>query len=159
MPSRPIANAGQQQIVGANSQVTLDASKSVDKDGTIVSYLWTQVKGPKVLLAHPNNIKSIFLPPAVDKDTVLVFRLVVKDNSGFIDFDTVGVKILRKVDNSLRQENNTARIQTETTILLQIMESKCEILPELGLDGKEIFLNEKNLKLSCLKKIQYLLTG
>ena len=34
LPSRPIANAGQQQIVGANSQVTLDASKSVDKDGT-----------------------------------------------------------------------------------------------------------------------------
>ena len=113
LPSRPIANAGQQQIVGANSQVTLDASKSLDNDGTIVSYLWTQVKGPKVLLAHPDKIKSMFLPPAVDKDTVLVFRLVVKDNSGLIDFDTVGVKIL-KVDNSLRQENNTARIQTET---------------------------------------------
>jgi hypothetical protein len=113
LPSRPIANAGQQQIVGANSQVTLDASKSLDNDGTIVSYLWTQVKGPKVLLAHPDKIKSMFLPPAVDKDTVLVFRLVVKDNTGLIDFDTVGVKIL-KVDNSLRQENNTARIQTET---------------------------------------------
>ena len=39
-----------------------------------------------------------------------------------------------------------------------MMESKCEILPELGLDGEEIFLNEKNLILSCLKKIQYLLT-
>jgi hypothetical protein len=113
LPGRPIANAGQQQIVGANSQVTLDASKSLDNDGTIVSYLWTQVKGPKVLLAHPDKIKSMFQPPAVDKDTVLVFRLVVKDNSGLIDFDTVGVKIL-KVDNSLRQENNTARIQTET---------------------------------------------
>ena len=104
---------GRQQIVGANSQVTLDASKSLDNDGTIVSYLWTQVKGPKVLLAHPDKIKSMFLPPAVDKDTVLVFRLVVKDNSGLIDFDTVGVKIL-KLDNSLGQENNTARIQTET---------------------------------------------
>lgn len=112
LPIRPIANAGQQQIVGANSQVTLDASKSIDNDGTIVSYLWTQVKGPKVLLGHPDKIKSIFRAPDIDKDIVLVFRLVVRDNSGLIDSDTVGVTIPKT--DELRQENNSARIQTET---------------------------------------------
>ena len=113
LPSRPIANAGQEQIAGSNSQITLDASKSIDNDGTIVSYLWGQVKGPKVLLNHPDKIKSTFQAPGLDKDTILIFRLVVKDNNGLIDSDTVGVKIL-KVDESLRQENNTAGIQTKT---------------------------------------------
>jgi K319-like protein/Big-like domain-containing protein/calcineurin-like phosphoesterase family protein len=113
LPSRPIANAGQEQIASSNSQVTLDASKSIDTDGTIVSYVWTQVKGPKVLLAHPDKIQSTFQPPVLDKDTVLIFRLIVKDNSGLIDSDTIGVKIL-KVNESLWQENKTARIQTET---------------------------------------------
>ena len=90
----------------------MDASKSIDNDGTIVSYVWTQVKGPKVLLANPDKIQSTFQPPVLDNDTVLIFRLVVKDNTGLIDSDTVGVKIL-KVDESSRQENNTAGIQTD----------------------------------------------
>ena len=113
LPSRPIANAGQERIAGSNSQIMLDASKSMDNDGTLVSYLWSQVKGPKVLLNHPDKIKSTFQAPGFDKDTILIFRLVVKDNDGLIDTDTVGVKIL-KVDNSLRQENSTAGIQTES---------------------------------------------
>lgn len=112
LPSRPVADAGQQQIVSANSQVTLDASKSIDNDGTIVSYLWTQVKGPKVLLAHPDKIKSTFQSPVDDKDTILIFRLVVKDNSGMINSDTVGVKILEVDENSV-QGNKTAGIQLD----------------------------------------------
>ncbi|MGI8834452.1 MAG: PKD domain-containing protein [Nitrososphaeraceae archaeon] len=87
----------------------MDAKKSIDNDGTIISYLWSQVRGPKVLLNHPDKIKSTFQAPGLDKDTILIFRLVVKDNNGLIDSDTVGVKIL-KVYESWRQENNTAGI-------------------------------------------------
>ena len=49
-------------------------------------------RGPKVLLNHPDKIKSTFQAPGLDKYTVLIFRLVVKDNNGLTDSDTVGVK-------------------------------------------------------------------
>jgi K319-like protein len=116
--SQPIANAGQQQIASSNSQVTLDASKSIDNDGTIISYLWTQVKGPKVLLAHPDKIKSTFQSPVVDNDTILIFRLVVKDNSGMNNSDTVGVKIV-KVDESSVKGNKTAGIQLDKGVKMR----------------------------------------
>jgi hypothetical protein len=109
LPSRPIANAGQDQITISNSLVTLDASKSTDKDGRVVSYLWSQVQGPKVLLNHPDKAKPTFQSPSLNTDTIIAFRLVVKDNNGLVDSDTVGVKVL-KAAQSLRQDNSTIRI-------------------------------------------------
>jgi hypothetical protein len=107
-PTRPIANAGQDQVTAPNSLVTLDASKSSDKDGRIVSYLWLQVKGPKLLLNHPDEVKPSFQSPALDTNTLLVFRLIVKDSNGFVDSDTVGVKVLKAAQFSSHY-NSTVR--------------------------------------------------
>jgi hypothetical protein len=106
MPSRPIANAGQDRITSFNSLVTLDATKSIDKDGRIVSYLWSQVSGPKVFLNHPETAKPSFQSPDLDKDSLLAFRLLVKDNNGFVDSDSVVVKVLKE-DRSWRKDNST----------------------------------------------------
>ena len=58
-----MADAGQQKIASPGSKVTLDASKSIDSDGSIISSLWTQVKGPRVILADPDKAKSTFQSP------------------------------------------------------------------------------------------------
>src|SRR4030095_7464181 len=44
----PKAEAGRNQKAPANTEVTLDGSKSSDEDGKLVSYKWEQTDGPKV---------------------------------------------------------------------------------------------------------------
>ena len=79
----PVANAGTNQTVNENTTgVTLDGSHSYDRDGKIVSYLWTQLSGPSVVLSNPNSATTTFTAPSVTKDTSLTFRLTVKDDSG-----------------------------------------------------------------------------
>ena len=87
----PVADAGRDQTVDANTQVTLSGSGS-DADGTIVSYRWTQTSGTSVLLTGSNTRTASFTAPDVDSDEDLVFQLTVTDNGGASDTDTVTVR-------------------------------------------------------------------
>lgn len=60
----------------------LDASSSLDEDGTVVAYEWRQVAGPVVELAGADTALASFVAPQVDVETTLLFRLVVTDDRG-----------------------------------------------------------------------------
>jgi hypothetical protein len=71
----------------------LNASKSYDPDGKVISYLWTQISVPIVVLSTPNSASTTFTAPSVTKDTSLTFRLTVKDNGGASSNATTGVLV------------------------------------------------------------------
>lgn len=76
----PIADAGADREVTANSNVTLDGSASSDPDGQVVGYLWTQSGGTPVEIYDPASSLTSFVAPSGDLPTTLTFELHVWDN-------------------------------------------------------------------------------
>ena len=87
----PIAIAGEDQIVGVNDFVTLDGSASTDSDGTISSYLWSQISGQAVTLSAVNEAITTFTAPT--QEDILVFELLVFDEFGGTSSDTTSILI------------------------------------------------------------------
>ena len=87
----PVAIAGEDQIVGFNDPVTLDGSLSSDSDGTISSYLWSQISGQSVTLSVANEAITTFTAPT--QEDILVFELLVSDELGGSSSDTTSILI------------------------------------------------------------------
>ena len=89
----PIANAGADRSVLGGATVSLSGLGSIDPDGTIDQYRWTQTAGAATNLTTLASEAS-FQVPLVAVDTVLTFRLVVTDNRGGVSSpDTVDVVV------------------------------------------------------------------
>tara|TARA_B100000700_G_scaffold29187_1_gene28068 strand:+ start:2443 stop:4149 length:1707 start_codon:yes stop_codon:yes gene_type:complete len=97
----PIADAGPDQSVGFAELVILDGSASVDTDGNIETYQWTQISGSVVELSSPDEQVTTFTSP--ENQNILLFELVVVDNFGDSSMDTVSVVVL---DNTASTENH-----------------------------------------------------
>lgn len=87
----PIANAGPNQSI-ATSSATLNGTGSSDPDGTIASYLWTQVG------TTPNTATIVSATSATTSITGLIagvytFNLQVTDNGGAINSDQVQITV------------------------------------------------------------------
>jgi hypothetical protein len=90
----PIAGAGADQNVSEGSEVTLDATASMDADDGIGSYSWLQVQGPQVVLSDPQSATPHFTAPDVGREGAsLVFELTVTDAGGLQDTDTCAVTV------------------------------------------------------------------
>ena len=89
----PIAHAGEDQVAQIGEIITLDASKSYDPNGSIVSYEWLQLSGPNVSITNLNSISATFTVPEVTMSTTLSFKLTVIDNDGEIGSDQVNIII------------------------------------------------------------------
>lgn len=91
----PQANAGADQTVDEGAVVvTLDGSASLDIDGNIASYLWTQSSGPAVTLSGAASDQPTFTAPNVESDGVsLTFNLTVTDTGGLKNTDSCIVNI------------------------------------------------------------------
>lgn len=91
----PVANAGSDQIVAMNSNVVLDATDSVDPDGTIKQYHWSFVRsipaGTAIILTSSNKAKTSFT--ATGTASKLVFELKVTDNLKVSSSDLVNVTV------------------------------------------------------------------
>ncbi len=90
----PTANAGPDQSVDEQSAVSLNATGSTDSDGTIASYAWTQTAGTVVALTGANTATPSFTAPAVSASgETLTFQVLVTDNDGATDTDTVDIQV------------------------------------------------------------------
>ena len=88
--SAPTANAGIDQIITLPvNSVNLNGSGSTDSDGTIASYTWEFVSGPSNV--DPNDVVSPSAGGLVAG--TYVFKLVVTDNDGATDDDTVSITV------------------------------------------------------------------
>jgi len=80
----PTVDAGDEQLVPEFSSVELVGMAS-DSDGTIASYVWTQLSGTNVTLTNANTQTVSFNAPSTEAELIinLEFRLTVTDNDGF----------------------------------------------------------------------------
>lgn len=88
----PVADAGDDQTVDENTQVTLDGTGSSDPDGDELSFAWEQVDGPAVDVEDADTATPTFTAPAVETDTELTFELTVSDGNAS-DSDRVGIVV------------------------------------------------------------------
>jgi len=95
----PIASAGSNQTVIVSSSVTLDGSSSTDPDGTIELYSWSQTAGTTVVLSSTSDAEVSFTAPEVVDS--LSFTLTVTDNDGATSAETVYVKTVQGVNNTV----------------------------------------------------------
>ena len=82
--SNPVADAGPDLVADSGDFVTIDASESEDRDGTITSVVWTQAAGPTVTLDTTDPLRPTFTAPAIAADTreTVTFRMVPTDDDG-----------------------------------------------------------------------------
>lgn len=90
----PNAVAGSSQSVASGAQVTLNGSASNDPNGDALTFEWQQTGGPAVTLSSANSAQAQFTAPSVQSDTLLQFRLAVRDPAGLSDVASTTVTIL-----------------------------------------------------------------
>jgi hypothetical protein len=89
---KPVAFAGGDFNLNENEPGTLDGSLSYDDENASLSYFWTAP--PEVTLSSNTIAKPEFTAPAVHRDSVLVFTLIVNDGTRNSEPDEVQVTIL-----------------------------------------------------------------
>jgi RHS repeat-associated protein len=87
----PIADAGPDKFVGLASNSTSLTGIGTDSDGTITSYLWTQVSGPNTAVLSESTMASASISSLVVG--TYVFRLTVTDNDGATGIDEVTIMV------------------------------------------------------------------
>jgi hypothetical protein len=104
----PIADAGSDSIVNEGSSISLNASKSIDPDGIILSYIWKQNPHPLITLGDAETKIWTFTAPSVSSDTTFTFKLTVSDNNGLTATDSTNVlvKDVSTSSPSLSSSNN-----------------------------------------------------
>lgn len=89
----PTADAGSDQTVNKNDQVTLQGDGS-DPDGDALYYHWSQIDGPIVELSDVNDQNASFDTTAMSRSSgVLRFQLTVTDGYGGLARDSVVIKV------------------------------------------------------------------
>ena len=87
----PVAYAGDDLTVNPGAPVRLDGSGSVDPDGDILTFAWTQTQGTQVTLSDAGYVQPSFTAPW--QPGPLVFRLTVTNPGGLSASDEVTVTV------------------------------------------------------------------
>lgn len=90
----PVANAGSDGTIKADSTFLLNGSGSYDSDGTIVAYKWEKLDGPG-RFNFVNNAAGETVVNGLDTG-LYVFRLTVTDNDGLTGNDTMRLQVQPK---------------------------------------------------------------
>ncbi len=108
-----MADAGPDLVENVNTGVMLDGSGSVDLDGNVLGYNWTQTAGTPVTLDDPSAVQTSFTAPA--EAGVLEFTLEVDNGFGETDSDTVTVTIEDVAVTGLNAANDSPTEIGQTT--------------------------------------------
>jgi hypothetical protein len=97
-PSRLVIDNARIAIVGADQTVNeqtlvMLAGSGTDSDGSVASYLWTQLAGPSVTSTNPNNASTNFDSPAAMSALTVMFQLTVIDDEGAAIADSVVITV------------------------------------------------------------------
>ena len=87
----PIAHAGPDGVMAVNGTAQLDGRSSSDVDGDALTYEWSQVSGPSVIINNANGARANVLAPG--SAGTLVFRLTVTDSSNASHSDTATIEV------------------------------------------------------------------
>ncbi len=90
----PSANAGADIIAGEADVIELDGSQSSDSDGSISSYRWRQVSGPRASFRVDDAATAQIQVPLVASATELILELRVIDDDGASATDRARVEVL-----------------------------------------------------------------
>lgn len=97
----PVSNAGVDQSKSAGvTSVNLDGAASYDLDGTITTYLWTQVSGDAATITTPNVVATSIT--GLSDNNTYVFRLTVTDNDTQQHSDDIIITISNFTPNVLQ---------------------------------------------------------
>lgn len=89
----PVADAGPDiKVYSPINEVQLDGSNSVDRDGEIISYGWSQLSGPNTAVMSSANSAITDVTGLIIGD--YKFRLTVVDDENAISHDDINVSIL-----------------------------------------------------------------
>ncbi|PCI52541.1 MAG: hypothetical protein COB45_12465 [Gammaproteobacteria bacterium] len=116
----PSANAGVDKTVEENSEVSL-IGMGTDSDGTIVSYSWYQTAGTVVTISNANTANASFTTPEISVDETLIFQLIVTDNDGATNNDTVEVVV-----NKTTSTVTTQHVNSESNVVLSAQKMNVE---------------------------------
>jgi len=100
----PTANAGNDQSVEELTTVNLAGTGS-DSDGNIVSFNWTQTSGPSVSLTNISSATTSFIAPNINSSTIFTFQLMVTDDDGASDTDSISITVNPASTDSNELEN------------------------------------------------------
>jgi chitinase len=87
----PEAGTDSELVTLGGERLTLDGRNSVDLDGNLVSYKWTQTGGRAVQLQGADSPQASFEVPG--STSTLRFALAVTDDQGATATDTVTVQV------------------------------------------------------------------
>lgn len=89
----PVARAGSDRTVLAQSPLQLQGDASSDSGGSISRYSWVQQAGPAVIFSDTTSATPLVSLPSLSSDTELQFALTVEDSYGASDTDTVAITV------------------------------------------------------------------
>ena len=87
----PVADAGPDQLLVLPTNSAVLPGSGSDEDGTIVSYLWSQVSGPSQSVMSGENTDTLTVTNLVEG--AYVYRLTVTDNDDLFGSDLVSVVV------------------------------------------------------------------
>ena len=121
----PDADAGVDQVETEGETMQLDATSSTD-GGSFTSHLWHQTSGPGVVLSSILQARPTFVAPAIaaaDSGVTLSFEVMVSDDGGFVDRDSVTVTVL---------DNGISEFADDTTAIVNALGNPVSISIDNG---------------------------
>lgn len=99
----PTANAGADKTITLPTNTMNFTGTGTDVDGTITSFVWSQLSGPATATLANQNTNTVTV--TVPSDGVYVFRLTITDDDGASDFDDVKLTVNPATVNQLPTAN------------------------------------------------------
>ncbi|MBK7877330.1 MAG: tandem-95 repeat protein [Planctomycetes bacterium] len=113
----PTAEAGPAQSVDELDVVTLSGSGS-DVEGEALTYTWTQVSGPTVVLSDANSASPTFTAPEGLANSDIVFELAVSDGTN-TSVDTVTITVNADDDAPTADAGSDVAVHPGSSVLVQ----------------------------------------